>query len=432
MINKRVVVTGVGVVTPIGNNLEDFWNNSLAGKSGCERISLFDSRNCKCKIAAEVKGELAKLPEYLDVDINEKVSRASLFSLTALAEAMENAKLSTKLIDPYKTSVILGSGLSGSNFHPLYDIFCEQVFNGIDFDYKDLEKFVNNGQISLKELENFTCGYNPASIIASKLGIRGLCRTISTACASGTQAIGETYKRISRGDAEIVITGGSDAMIDMEGFTLFSILNVMSCRNDEPEKASRPFDAKRDGFVLGEGAGILVLESLESAKKRKADILGEVIGFGCTTDINHVTTPEPNGTACASTMKAAIEDAGISSDEIDYINAHGTSTFYNDQVETQGIKNLFGDRAYSIPVTSNKSMIGHLVSAAGAVEFISCLLSMKHSVIPPTINLENPDPVCDLDYVPNKAREVSSGVSLSNSFGFGGQNSTLIGKKYSE
>ncbi|HRR49887.1 MAG TPA: beta-ketoacyl-[acyl-carrier-protein] synthase family protein [Bacteroidales bacterium] len=432
MKNKRVVVTGVGVVTPIGNNLNDFWRNSLEGKSGCKKISLFDTRNFKCKIAAEVKGELAHLPEYLEYDRNEKLSRATVFAITALAEAMENAKLNAKLIDPYETSIILGAGISNSNFHPLYDIIAEQVFVGADFDFKRLEECINNRIVPLEELENFTCGYNPGSKIASKLGIRGLCRTISTACASGTQAIGEAYRRISRGDTEIVITGGTDAMIDIEGFTLFSILNVMSCRNDEPEKASRPFDAKRDGFVLGEGAGILILESLESAIRRKADILGEVIGFGCTTDINHVTTPEPNGLACANTMKTAIEDAGISKDEVDYINAHGTSTFYNDHIETLGIKNVFGDRAYSIPVTSNKSMIGHLVSAAGAVEFISCLLSMKHSIIPPTINLENPDPACDLDYVPNKAREASINVSLSNSFGFGGQNSTLIVKKYAE
>ncbi|MCX7921245.1 MAG: beta-ketoacyl-[acyl-carrier-protein] synthase family protein [Clostridia bacterium] len=428
---NRVVVTGVGVVSPIGNNVSDFWRNLVDGKSGCSMISLFDPRSCKCKIAAEVKGKLPELPPFLDYGNEINMSRATRLALLALAEALESAKIRPdEFKTEYNSAVILGAGLSSSNFHPLYDFILGNIYDVNKFEVERLVDSVRSGHLPVDYLEPFTCGYNPAATIASLLEVRGANRTISTACAAGTQAIGEAFRKIRNGDLDLVIAGGTDAMIDMEGFTLFSILNVMSTRNEQPEKASRPFAAGRDGFVLGEGSGILIMESLERALKRNAPILGEVIGYGCTTDTYHVTTPAPDGTACARTIKMALNDANIDGTYVDYINAHGTSTFYNDQVETLGIKNVFESTAYKIPVSSSKSMIGHLVSAAGAVEFIASLFSIRDGIIHPTINLEEPDPVCDLDYVPNKAREQKVNIIMSNSFGFGGQNVSIVGRRY--
>jgi 3-oxoacyl-(acyl-carrier-protein) synthase len=358
--------------------------------------------------AARVKPELndvtwARLP-------NAEINQMSLFALSAAAEALRTAKLSA--VNPRATGVIMGCSPALTADAKLYQMLMDGQLR----------------EIAPKNLTEFThqsCGYHPAALIASALGVRKLCRAISNACASGAYAVSLGFELIKNGMLEMAIVGGADAMINSNGLSLFSTLGVMSNDSDY-EHASRPFDKNRSGFVIGEGAGVLILESFDGAARRGARAYAEILGCGAITDTYHITTPDPSGKTCADTMAGAIANSGLSPDEIDYINAHGTATYYNDSVETSGIKQVFKGKAYDVPVSSLKSMIGHLLSAAGAVELIATILMINNSTILPTSNYEAPDSECDLDYVPNVSRRKEIRCAMSNSFGFGGQNVSIV------
>ena len=408
---RRVVVTGMGVVSPIGIGIKDFGQALFEGKNGVGKITYFDVSSYRSQIGGEVKD--FEPQRCLSPKEIRRLDRFAQLGMIAAEEAIKQAGIPQQGEDLSEIGILVGSGVGG-----LYTIEREEAVL--------LEK--GPQKVSPFLVPMLITGIVSAHI-AIKYGFSGPNFSISTACATGNHSIGEAFKVIQRGDAEVMVAGGTEAAITPLGLAGFCSMRALSTRNDEPEKASRPFDRERDGFVIGEGAGVVVLEELERARKRKASIWGEIVGFGMSGDAYHITQPILNGRGLREAMNKALKDAKISSQEVDYINAHGTSTPFNDKVETQAIKDLFGRDAYRIPVSSTKSMTGHLLGAAGGVEIIASLLAFKEKIIPPTINYENPDPECDLDYVPNEAREAKIKVVMSNSMGFGGHNAVLVIKK---
>lgn len=423
---RRVVVTGMGWVTPLGADLEEVWQKTLAGESGIGYISLFDASSFPTRIAAEVRNwDLRDVGE--DPHRWRFQGRHTHFAIGAAKKAVADSGLDLSRIDPTRFGVYLGSGEGQQDF----DRFTQMMVAGLDGERFDVVRFVLKGLEILNPLAELEQEPNmPAGHLASMFNAQGPNVNCLTACAASSQAVGEAVEIIRRGEADIMLAGGTHTMIHPFGVTGFVLLTALSTRNDDPKRASRPFDRNRDGFVLGEGAGMVVLEEMEHAKRRGARIYGEITGYGSTADAFRITDTHPEGRGAISCMKMALADAGLNIDQIDYINAHGTSTVVNDRVETLAIKRVFGERAYKIPVSSTKSMLGHLIAAAGVVELIFCLLAIRDNVVPPTINYETPDPDCDLDYVPNQAREVRCNHALSNSFGFGGQNITLIASRF--
>jgi 3-oxoacyl-[acyl-carrier-protein] synthase II len=424
---RRVVVTGMGLVTPLGVRVEELWKNLMAGASGVGLTTVFDASKFPTKISAEVRnwdisdeGQDAKLWHFC--------GRHTKFAAGAALQAMRDAGLEKGLpADPTRLGVYLGSGEGQQDF----DSFTSMMMAAISGDTLDVAKFTKLGLETLHPLSEVEQEPNmPAGHLAGMFDAQGPNLNCLTACAASSQAIGEAVEIVRRGDADAMLSGGTHSMIHPFGVTGFNLLTALSTRNDEPARASRPFDNDRDGFVLGEGAAMVVLEELEHAKKRGAKIHGEILGYGSTADAYRITDTHPEGRGASSCIKLALQDAGLGLTDIHYINAHGTSTDVNDKVETLAIKNVFGAHAYKIPVSSTKSMMGHLIAAAGATELIVCLLAIRDGMLPPTINYETPDPNCDLDYVPNKAREARCDRALSNSFGFGGQNISLIAGRY--
>lgn len=408
---QRVVVTGMGVVTSLGSDLPTFWNNLLNGKSGISLIEAFDTTEYTTKIAAEIKD--FDPSAYIDKKESRKMDRFVQFGVAASKLAIEDAKLVIgENADPERVGVVVGSGIGGlGTWEDQHTVLLEKGPRRVSpFFIPMMIANMASGQVSMVT------------------GAKGPNSAAVSACATGTHSIGDSYKMILRGDADVMICGGAEATIRPIGMAGFCAMRAMSTRNDEPEKASRPFDVDRDGFVMGEGAGVLVLESLEHALQRGASIYAEIIGYGMSGDAHHMTDPDPDG--AARCMKKALNDAGIAPGEVQYINAHGTSTGIGDKSETSAIKKAFGDHAYKLAVSSTKSMTGHLLGAAGGVEAVILGLTLQNGIIPPTVNLDNQDPELDLDYVPNKPREVDVQVGLSNSFGFGGHNATIIMRKY--
>ena len=434
---RRVVITGVGLVTPIGHDVETVWQRLLAGESGVGPITLFDASNFQTKIAAEVKNfDMSVIGE--DPNHWTKQDRHTKFALVAGHNAMvdaglwDGAKKSKRFpYDSERLGVYTGAGEGRQDF----DQFTEMVLASLDgqADGKfDMGKFIKKGIEILDPVEELEQEpHIPAAHLAAMFEAFGPNVNCLTACAASAQAVGEAALLIKRGEADLMIAGGTHSMIHPFGVTGFNLLTALSTNNDDPKGASRPFDKERDGFVLGEGAAILILEDLEHAQKRGAKIYAELVGYGATSDAFRITDIHPEGRGAIGCMSKALEDAGLTISDVDYINAHGTSTSVNDRIETLAIKTLFGERAYKIPVSSTKSITGHLVAAAGGSELIYCLLAMRDGIIPPTINYRTPDPECDLDYVPNQARKATVNVALSNSFGFGGQNVTLAVKRFS-
>ncbi|MGA2775423.1 MAG: beta-ketoacyl-ACP synthase II [Candidatus Omnitrophota bacterium] len=409
---RRVVVTGLGMLSAVGNNVADCWKALQEGKSGIATITSFDAAKFDSRIAGEVKGF-----DPLAYGMNSKdVKRMDKFSLYAVAcakDAIKDAGLILDKIDRNRFGVIIGSGIGS--------------LHTIEVEHK---VFLAKGPSRLSPFLIPMLIVNGASgQVAIHLGLRGPNSAVATACASGSHAIGDAFKIIERGDADLMITGGTESCIVATGVGGFCALKSLSTRNNEPEKACRPFDKERDGFIIAEGCGLVVLESLEHAKKRGAHIYAEISGYGMSCDAYHMTAPEPTGDGPARSMNLALEDAQLNPEDIDYINAHGTSTKLNDKVETIAIKKSFGAHSGKVMISSTKSMTGHPLGAAGGIEFAVCCLVIKYGIIPPTINYEHPDPECDLDYVPNTARKVPVKACLSNSLGFGGHNATLIVKK---
>jgi 3-oxoacyl-[acyl-carrier-protein] synthase II len=424
---RRVVVTGMGMVTPLGADVEQVWKRLLAGESGVGYTTLFDASNFPTKIAAEVR--------HWDVsDVGENPDdwkyqgRHTRFAVGAAKKAIADSGVLDKPLDPTRFGVYTGSGEGQQDFDRFTHMMVAGLAGGSTF---DLAKFTRRGMEILHPIAELEQEPNmPAAHLAALFNAQGPNFNCLTACAASSQAVGEAVEIIRRGEADVMLSGGLHTMIHPFGVTGFNLLTALSTRNDEPTRASRPFDRDRDGFVLGEGSGMLVLESLEHARARGARIHGEIAGYGSTADAFRITDTHPEGRGAIACMKMALADAGLGPDDIHYINAHGTSTTVNDKVESLAIKQTFGERAYKVPVSSTKSMMGHLIAAAGATELILCLLAIRDNVLPPTINYENPDPECDLDYVPNAAREARCDAALSNSFGFGGQNIALICRRF--
>ncbi|MCM8540241.1 MAG: beta-ketoacyl-ACP synthase II [Lentisphaeraceae bacterium] len=410
--DRRVVITGIGVIASNGNNVNEFWDALKSGKSGIGRITHFDPAEYRCQIAGEVKG--FDVDEYFGKKEARGMDRFCHFAMKAADEAIEMAGVSSDNYDPHRIGVLIGSGIGGLKTLE-----------------ENVESLITKGPKRVSPmLIPKMIGDMSSGLVSIRHGFRGPNYTAVSACASGTHAIGEAWWTIKRGDADIMITGGAEAAITPVGIAGFSSMRAMSTRNDDPTTASRPFDQDRDGFVMAEGSGVLVLESLESAQARGAEIIAEFIGYGATGDATHITTPAADGSGASRAIEIALKHAGIDKDEVTYINAHGTSTPYNDKFETLAIKNVFGDRAYKIPVSSTKSMTGHALGTAGAWETIACALAVKNNVVPPTINYTTPDPECDLDYVPNEAREADMNVALNINLGFGGHNATGLVKKF--
>ena len=427
---RRVVVTGMGLVTPMGPDLESTWSALLAGRSGVGPIELFDARTFPTRIAAEVKD--FRLDEYLpDARRWAEHSRNTQFALAAARMAVADSGLEETRpeLDRDRFGIYLGSGEGQQDFPRFVSLVYRTTRDG----RVDTAEFTRLG---IKELHPIREAEQepgtPSGHLASLFGARGPNANCLTACAASSQAIGEAFELIRRGRADVILSGGTHSMIHPFGVTGFILLTALSTRNDEPTRASRPFDRDRDGFILGEGAGMLVLEELEHARARRARIYGEIVGYGSTADAFRITDSHDEGRGAIACMKEALADARLDPADIDYINAHGTSTAVNDSIETLAIKRSFGDSAYRVAISSTKSMMGHLIAAAGSVEAIVCLLTIRDGMLPPTINLDNPDPLCDLDYIPHVARERAVDVALSNSFGFGGQNITLILKRFTD
>ncbi|MBI5755430.1 MAG: beta-ketoacyl-ACP synthase II [Nitrospirae bacterium] len=410
---RRVVVTGIGLITPLGTGVEKSWQALCEGRSGVGRITRFDPSGLPSQIAAEVKDfEPADFIEKKEI---KKMDRFTQFGVAASRMAVEDAKLRITDTIAGRVGVYVGSGIGG--LPAIESNHLKYLEGGV----KKLTPFFIPMVII-----NLVSGH-----VAIIFGAKGPNSSVVTACATGTHAIGDAFKIIQRGDADAMIAGGTESTICHLAVGGFCAMRALSTRNDDPERASRPFDAMRDGFVIGEGAGVVVLEELTFAESRGARIYAEVCGYGMSGDAYHITAPAPEGEGAARCIGITLRDAGFSADDVDYINAHGTSTKFNDENETSAIKAIFGKRAYEIPVSSTKSMTGHLLGAAGGIEAIFSILSIENRIIPPTINYEFPDPECDLDYVPNKARKCSVEVAMSNSFGFGGTNACLIFRKYS-
>ena len=405
---RRVVITGAGAVTPLGVGVEESWRALCQGKSGIGAITRFDASDFRTRIAGEVNG--FNPLDFMDRKLARRGDRFIYFALAATRMALEDSGLSINASNSGRVGVSVGTAMGGiESLEKNHQLLLEGA----------------RQQISPFFIPSFLCNMATGQV-AIQFGARGANMCSVTACASGTHAIGNAFRVIQRGEADAMIAGGAEAAIRPVIFAGLDVIKVMTTRNEEPEKASRPFDRDRDGFIMSEGAGIVILEELEFALNRGARIYGEVLGYGFNSDAYHITAPDPLGKGAAGCMKMALNDAGISIDSVDYINAHGTSTVLNDLSETRAIKSVFQGQSNRIPVSSNKSMMGHLWGAAGTVEAIFCLLTINQGIIPPTINYETPDPECDLDYVPNVARQAEVKVALSNSFGFGSTNATLI------
>ncbi|MDH4222895.1 MAG: beta-ketoacyl-ACP synthase II [candidate division Zixibacteria bacterium] len=411
---RRVVITGLGIISPTGNNTEEFWEALKSGKSGVGKITRFDPSDFTTKIAAEVKG--FDPLSYFDKKEARRMDISEQYSLAATFQALQDAKLDSNSYNPERAGAIIGSGIGGVETW-------EKQHNVL---LKDGAGRVSPFFIPMMIIDM------SAGLISIRFNLKGPNYATVSACASGAHAIADAFKIIQRGDAEVMVSGGSEAAITPLSLAGFCSARALSIRNDEPEKASRSFDKLRDGFVIGEGSGIVILEELEHAKRRGVKIYTEVVGVGMCADAYHITAPAPGGEGAARAMALALQDAGLKEEDVDYINSHGTSTDLGDISETQAIKKVFGERAYKIPVNATKSMIGHLLGAAGAVELIATLKSMEESILHPTINQEVPDPECDLDYVPNQLRKAEVNIALSNSFGFGGHNITLAVKRFEE
>jgi len=407
----RVVITGIGAVTPLGTGIDKFWPRLLAGESAVDRISLMDASDYTTQIAAEVKDFNPE--DWLDKKEARRIDRFIAFAAASAQMAMDDSgiKPDDDLRDEF--GVLIGSGIGGLTF------LGEQHRRQIEGGPGKVSPFLVPYMIP-----DMASGY--VSILH---GLKGPNSCVVTACSTGANAIGDAYHIVKRGDAVAMLAGGTEAPINELGMGGFCAARAMSTRNDEPQRASRPFDKERDGFVIGEGSAVFVLEDYNHAKQRGAKSYGEVVGYGMTGDAYHITQPDPEADGAYRALKMALRTAGMRPEDIGYMNAHGTSTYYNDKGETHAIKRAFGDYAYKLPVSSTKSMIGHTLGAAGAIEALICILAMRDSKLPPTINYENPDPECDLDYVPNVARDAKIDVSMSNSYGFGGHNVSLVLKK---
>ena len=412
--SNRVVVTGMGCISPLGNTVADLWDGLMAGKSGAAPITHFDTLEYKTKFAAEVKGfDGAALFGSREA---RRMDRFSQFAVASSTQAVENAGLEINDSNRDRIGVVIGSGIGGLG--TLY----EQTLLLADRGPSRVSPFL---------IPMMLADTGPG-MVAIHLGLRGPNMAVVTACATGTNSIGEAAKMIQRGMADVILAGGAEAAIVPIAFAGMNVMGALSTRNSDPQRASRPFDKDRDGFVMGEGSAVLVLESLEHALNRQAHILAEFRGYGATNDAYHISAPAENGAGAAACMRMALTDAGLSLDQIDYINAHGTSTFLNDKSETSAIKTVFGEQAYSIPISSTKSMTGHLLGAAGALEGVICVQTIQEQILPPTINYETPDPDCDLDYVPNAPRPAHIRNLMSNSFGFGGHNAAILFSRYEE
>ena len=412
MDKTRVVITGLGAVTPLGNTAEEFWASLIQGKSGIGPITRFDSTDFSTRIAGEVKGFDAL--KFVDKKDDRKLDLYLKYALACAVMAVEDAGLDPAKENGDRFGVLVGSGIGGLS--TLLDSHKVLLDKGPD---RVSPFFIPMLIINMA-----------SGLISMRFGARGPNSSVVTACATGNHAIGDATRIIQRGDADMMIAGGAEAIIIPLTIAGFCQMRAMSTRNEEPTKASRPFDAERDGFVCGEGGGLVVLESLEHARRRDARIYAEVVGYGMTGDAHHMTAPDPEGDGAARAMAAALRDAAVQPSEVGYINAHGTSTPYNDKFETIAIKRVFGEHARRLPVSSTKSMTGHLLGAAGGIEAIATTLAIYHGILPPTINYEKPDPECDLDYVPNQARKQDVEVALSNAFGFGGTKAILAFRKY--
>ncbi|MFH1016505.1 MAG: beta-ketoacyl-ACP synthase II [Chloroflexota bacterium] len=411
---RRVVFTGMGMLTPLGQDTPTTWANLLAGKSGIDYIKLFDATPHETKFAGEVKG--FDPLNYIPRKDAHRMDRFAQLAVAASHEAIKSSGLQISSANDDNIGVVIGSGIGGLT--TLYEQTKILVEKG-------------PGRVS-PFLAPMMISDIAAAQVSISLGVKGPNFCTTSACSSGSDAIGAAFELIRHGDVDVMICGGTEAIVNPIGLSAFNALRALSTRNDAPQQASRPFDAQRDGFIISEGATVLILESLEHARSRGAKIMGEIIGYGATSDAFHVTQPLENGEGAAKAMEAAIKKAGIANTEIEYINAHGTSTPLNDRMETKAIKSVFGDYAKKVPISSTKSMLGHMIGAAGAVEAAICLLTIRDGIIPPTINYTYPDPDCDLDYVPNTARKAKVRTALSNSFGFGGHNSVLIVREYTE
>ena len=418
---RRVVVTGMGCVTPIGKSVDTMWSALQKGTSGIDRITHFDASHFPTKFAAEVKG--FDLAEYVeDTTRFQHTGRNIRYAIGAAVQAVKQSGIGD-LSDPTRFGVYLGAGEGQQDFYLFMRLIALAQRDGAF----DMEQFTKYGLQYLNANEEMEQEPNmPAGHLASLFNAQGPNLNCLTACAASSQAIGEASEIIRQGEADIMLSGGAHSMIHPFGLTGFNLLTALSTNNDHPQQASRPFDRDRDGFVLGEGAAMLILEELEHAKQRGAQIFGEVAGYGSTADAYRITDIHPEGRGATACIRLALKDAGLNYDQIDYVNAHGTSTAVNDKVETRAIKQALESAAYKTPVSSTKSMMGHLIAAAGSAEAIVCLMAMRDGLLPPTINYVNPDPDCDLDYVPNHVREGKVETTLSNSFGFGGQNVSLI------
>ncbi|MFC4559307.1 beta-ketoacyl-ACP synthase II [Virgibacillus kekensis] len=410
---RRVVVTGLGAISPVGNDVNTTWESIVAGNSGIDFVTKVNKDEYPAKVAAEVKDFEPK--DYMDKKDARKMDPFTQYAVAASKMAVEDAKLEINEDNAYRVGVWIGSGIGGmATWEDQHTKLLEKGPRKVSpFFVPMMIPDMAAGQVSIQ------------------LGAKGINSCSVTACASGANSIGDAFKAIQRGQVDYIIAGGTEAPISNMAFAGFSSAKALSL-NDDPQKASRPFDKNRDGFVMGEGSGILILETLESAKERGAHIYGEIVGYGATGDAHHITAPAPDGEGAARAMQQALNDAGMSASDVDYINAHGTSTALNDKFETQAIKTVFGDHAYKVAVSSTKSMTGHLLGAAGGIESVIAIKSIADSIIPATTNYETPDPDCDLDYVPNEARRQNVDVVLTNSLGFGGHNVALIFKKFND
>ena len=410
----RVVITGMGAMTPLGETPEEYWKNLAAGTSGIGPMTLCDPEGYPCQISGEVSGFDPNT--YIGSKEGRRMARFTQLAVAAALQAVENASYDISKDDPYRVGVLLGNGNGG---FPTLEENCRIL--------------ADRGGMRMSPFFFPMILPNMAAAAVSRyVGAHGYNSTATTACAASNQALGEAMTVIRRGTADVMIAGGSEAGISLLGLSGFAVMRALSTRNDEPQKASRPFDSGRDGFIPSEGSVIMVLESLDHALARDVHILAELSGFGSTSDAGHPVQPEESGSSAAAAMQMALADADVALDQVDYINAHGTSTPLNDALETVAIKRLFGDLAYKIPISSTKSMIGHSLGAAGSLDAAACVKTITEAMIHPTVNLEDPDPDCDLDYVPNQARAADVQVALSNAFGFGGQNACLVFRKYVE
>ncbi len=411
-LEQRIVITGMGAVSPLGLNCRETFDGLVAGRSGIARITSFDPSGIACQVAGEVKG--FDPTDYMDRKMARRIGRYAQFSIAATREALAQSGLDLEREDPSRIACIVSSAIA--DFPMVED---------------EMNKIFAQGKRSISP---FTVPRVSTSMaagnIALEFGLTGVSYSLSSACATGSHSIANALMLLKLGMADVVLAGGAESAICDTFVSSYIAMRALSSRNDEPERASRPFDVDRDGFVIAEGCGVLVLETLERALKRGAPILAELVGTGLTCDAFHITSAHPDGKGAAQAMTTALQSARLNIEEVDYINAHGTSTQVNDTIETKAIKTVFGDRARQVPVSSTKSMTGHAIGAAGALEAVACIMALNANVIPPTINLDNPDPACDLDYVPHHAREKKLNVVMSNSFAFGGQNSVLIFRKF--